>query len=336
MNQYKRFWWLQLICLCFSLAAFAEDTPFAKSLEEIDATMAKFHYNPEQLASEEYKMIQMNVAEMAQKAESRADFISSFNQLWHSGPFSHVRIDEMHQPASALADYLDNMQVGGKGALLTWHENTAVLTVNTMMGTDTIAQIEAAYKAITANNADALIIDLRANTGGAFAVKPLVGHLTNSPLDAGVFVSQKWHATHDTPPTKAQLQTVSPWSGWSIKAFWRDAQDNMMTRVQFEPLLPHYAGPVYVLTSKQTASAAELAVDALKQLPHVTVVGEKTAGEMLSQKMYDITGGFQLYVPIADYYSVQSGRIEGVGVRPHKKSTEQDAMSTAMALAARG
>jgi len=37
---------------------------------------------------------------------------------------------------------------------------------------------------------------------------------------------------------------------------------------------------------------------------------------MLSQKMFDIPGGYQLYLPIADYYSVKNGRIEGHGVTP--------------------
>ncbi|MBK7902596.1 MAG: hypothetical protein IPJ97_06240 [Proteobacteria bacterium] len=41
------------------------------------------------------------------------------------------------------------------------------------------------------------------------------------------------------------------------------------------------------------------------------VVGEQTAGQMLSQKPYDLTEGLQLYLPIADYVSIRAGRIEG-------------------------
>ena len=37
---------------------------------------------------------------------------------------------------------------------------------------------------------------------------------------------------------------------------------------------------------------------------------------MLSQTIFDIPGGFQLSLPIADYYSIASGRIEGVGIEP--------------------
>jgi C-terminal processing protease CtpA/Prc len=37
---------------------------------------------------------------------------------------------------------------------------------------------------------------------------------------------------------------------------------------------------------------------------------------MLSQTIFDIPGGFHLSLPIADYYSIVSGRIEGVGIVP--------------------
>ena len=77
-----------------------------------------------------------------------------------------------------------------------------------------------------------------------------------------------------------------------------------------------FQGRVFVLTSKRTASAAELATDALKSSARAIIIGEKTAGEMLSQKIFDVPGGFQLSLPIADYYSAENGRIEGVGVKP--------------------
>jgi hypothetical protein len=36
--------------------------------------------------------------------------------------------------------------------------------------------------------AERLIIDLRRNGGGAFAVVPLIAHLIDDPIDAGLFV----------------------------------------------------------------------------------------------------------------------------------------------------
>ena len=89
-----------------------------------------------------------------------------------------------------------------------------------------------------------------------------------------------------------------------------------------------------MLTSRRTASAAELAADALKANGRATIVGEATAGRMLSQRMYDVPGGLQLSLPIADYHSRNGGRVEGKGVQPDVPTKADDALARALALAA--
>ncbi len=250
-----------------------------------------------------------------------------------SGPFSHVNIQPSNNSsAEQLADHLDNMRIGGNGVNLTWHQKTALLTVNTMMGLDTIEQINEAYIEIVKQKATALIIDLRANNGGAFAVKPLVEHLLKKPLELGAFVSQPWNRQATTPPTLKDVKNQPIWQGWSIRSFWRDVQSNTLTRIQMQPVSPMYAGPVYVLTSNQTASAAELASDALANLPNVTLIGETTAGEMLSQTLYDLPEQMHLFIPVADYYSHRMGRIEGVGVKPTINIEASKALEKALTL----
>jgi C-terminal processing protease CtpA/Prc len=207
------------------------------------------------------------------------------------------------------------------------------MTVNTMMGLDTIERIQDAYQAIDDQKAKALIIDLRSNDGGAFAVNPLVSHVIDKPLDAGFFISQKWTKDHSNIPTPVDVEAVEPWQGWSIRTFWRDVQENDITRITFMPAEPNFTGPVYVLTSSKTASAAELGADALLASGRAVLVGEPTAGQMLSQKMYDIEGGFQLYLPVADYFSIRSGHIEGNGVNPTLWGEAEEAMDKALSLA---
>ena len=95
---------------------------------------------------------------------------------------------------------------------------------------------------------------------------------------------------------------------------------------------PHFDGSVYVLISNKSASAAEFAVDALAQEEKVTIIGETSAGEMLSQKMYDLPEGLQLSLPIAEYYSTRIGRIEGKGVEPDIIIDQSGAMDLASSL----
>jgi carboxyl-terminal processing protease len=334
MSLMKSLNFFALFALCISLPLSAQQNPrpFVPVVEEIIQLMEQHHYNPAELQGEEYQQVVLQMQTLGQQATSTDEFVDRFNEIWKNGPFSHVSVSKAQQSAAELADHLDSMQVGEGGSQLTWHSKTAVLTINTMMGLDTIERINKAFGEIVQNQAGHLIIDLRQNGGGAFAVKPLVGHLIDEPMDAGVFVSQPWNARFQKPPANEDIQNVDPWQGWSIRAFWRDAQNNALIRIQFQPVKPYFAGPVYVLQSHSTASAAELAIDALSGLDNVTLVGEITAGQMLSQKMYDLSQGLHLFLPIADYYAVNTGRIEGQGVRPDIEIDAGEAMEMVLSL----
>ncbi len=89
-----------------------------------------------------------------------------------------------------------------------------------------------------------------------------------------------------------------------------------LTSYRVDPMRPLFQGPVFVLTSARSISAAEIAADALKAIGRAKIVGEKTPGVVLSSKLFDIPGGFHLRVPIADYYSITGARLEGFGVTP--------------------
>ena len=297
--------------------------------------MRLHHYDPAALADPAYVATKEAMAALAARVQSREDFVRGANAVWHDGPFSHVDLQVAQASADETAAYLDTLRVGGGGARLTWNSEVAVLTVTTMMGVDTIEEITAAYADIAGKGARALIIDLRENGGGAFAVKPLVGHLIDAPVDAGVFVSRKWAMEMDRAPTQRDVSSLPPWEGWTLTSFWRDVEANRLTRVQFQPTAPLFSGPVYVLVSQRTASAAELAADVLRSSGRAVLVGQTTAGEMLTQKVFDLPQGLQVFLPIGDYYSLRSGRIEGVGVMPHVQSEADSAMAVALSLAAR-
>jgi C-terminal processing protease CtpA/Prc len=340
-NKLVLFTWLSVLAVLpaksYSESPLGAEEPvnFIQLVEEINNVMFEHHYNIRELKGEGYQSVLLSMKELAAKTTSKQEFIAGFKDIWKNGPFSHVVIGSNKGTAKQVATYLDAMNVGEQGAQLSWQLDIAVLTINTMMGQDTIERIRAHYQTIAEKNAKALIIDLRSNEGGAFAIKPLVSHLIKKPLNAGYFVAQKWSSRHKRLPTKHELAELEPWSGWSILAFWRDVQDQALIKVQFEPANLHIDVPVYILTSGKTASASELATDALQSAGRVTVIGEKTVGQMLSQKPFDLPNGLQLYVPIADYYSINTGRLEGNPIQPDIETTAAKAMQVALSLASK-
>jgi len=300
--------------------------------DSISQLMSKYQYNPNELNTNEYLALEKKVKGFANIAQTKQEFVKGFNQFWKEGPFSHVALSLSENTANEMAEYLDKMRVGDQSVSLEWIEKTAILTVNTMMGVDTKERVFEAYREISKNETKSLIIDLRNNRGGTFAGIPLVGHVLTDSIDAGIFVSRKWWVNNTKEPKLEDVQDLTPWQGWSLMSFWKDIQEVPLTRIQFTPMRPHFNGPVYVLISKKSASATELTVDAFANEEKVTIIGESTAGEMLSQKMFDLPYGFQLSLPIAEYYSTRIGRIEGKGVKPDIEIDQSVAMDLAISL----
>ena len=171
------------------------------------------------------------------------------------------------------------------------------------------------------------------SAGGAFAVKPLVEHVIDAPLDAGYFITQKWNAAHDGLPSRAEVEATAPWEGWSLVDFWRTLQEVPIMRIQFTPAEPNFNGPVFVVVNGETASAAEMAADALRSSGAATLIGSRTIGRLLSQSPFDVTDDYIISLPVADYYSLAHGRIEGAGVPPQTYAPSDMALGAAVAKA---
>lgn len=320
------------LCLIACCSCVAAATDFRAAAESINQLVRANHYSATELDTDAYRQIERQVIALGATATSTDEFMNGFNALWRKGPFSHVGLRRAEEPAADRIARLDTLIAGDDAVTLSWKDDNAILTVNTMSGADTIEKIDAAYAEIVSRGAKKLIVDLRRNSGGAFAVVPLVGHLIDRPVDAGVFVSGMWYRTHDRPPGTSDFPSATPWRGYSVKAFQSDVLTRPLTSYRIDALQPRFAGRVFVLTSARSISAAEIAADVLKSTGRATIVGEKTPGAVLSSKLFDVAGGLHLRVPIADYYSIANGRIEGVGVTPNVPVAADRALEVALGL----
>jgi hypothetical protein len=302
---------------------------------EISALLRQHLFDPSLLQSRAARQHLLKQQQLAAESTDLSDFVGKFNQLWREGPWSHVQLAPRRIPAAQMANFVDNMDAGPDAVQLSWTGNIPVLTVHTMMGKDTIEHIHQAFVQLQQAGAQQLIIDLRRNKGGAFAVKPLVGHLLNQPVEGGVFVSRRWYEKQPQHwPDTQDVTATAAWQQWNMQAFWQALITQPLVRIRFMPEQPVFAGQVWLLTSHNTASAAEMAVAALQQAGRVTVIGEQTAGEMLSQTMFDLTGDLQLSLPIATYIANQYGPIEGHGLVPDVSVPANQALPHALTLAA--
>jgi hypothetical protein len=303
-------------------------------LSRLDETVRSRVFDPAQLDRDGWTAFRRLAGSIASRASDDADFLIGLRLAWRNDPFSHFQVKRSAVPFETMVSTLDSMRTGKESARLRFDGPVATLTVETMVGADTIEQIETAYRTIAERKPLALVIDLRDNGGGAFAVRPLVEHLIRAPFDAGWFVSNGWWRSHEGPPGAGDARAVAPWQGWSVAAFWRDVQSQGLIRIRFEPREPVFEGPVFVVTNRRSASATELAADALRASGRATIVGETTLGRMLSGSMFDLADGFVVVLPVADYTSATSGRIEGKGVAPDVVVPAGEALDRARTMAA--
>ena len=118
-----------------------------------------------------------------------------------------------------------------------------------------------------------------------------------------------------------------------LDAFFQTLADHGALVGRVEPAAPVYRGPVYVLTSGRTGSAAEPLAHLLQATGRATLVGAPTAGAMLASVTVPFGDGWRLTVPTADYVTAEGERLEGVGVVPAVAVEPERAMAEALSRA---
>ena len=80
-----------------------------------------------------------------------------------------------------------------------------------------------------------------------------------------------------------------------------------------------FHGRVVVLVDRHTASAAEMIVAFVRENNLATVVGEPTAGRLLSATSAKVGEGYRLALPTGAYYTWKGSVLEGTPIEPDKR-----------------
>ena len=82
-----------------------------------------------------------------------------------------------------------------------------------------------------------------------------------------------------------------------------------------------FQGNIVLLVDRHTASAAEMIVAFAKYNKLATVVGEKTAGRLLSATSANVGHGYRFALPVGSYHTWSGGVLEGTPIPPDERST---------------
>ncbi|HEX3985834.1 MAG TPA: S41 family peptidase [Acidobacteriaceae bacterium] len=189
-----------------------------------------------------------------------------------------------------------------------------------MVGVVVANQISAAVRKL--GNVERLIIDLRGNTGGGIAALRVMSFLTPGRVPVGFGLDRR--CSSDNLETKKLSFTrfsripPSPQNLWLLGLKYAPAMLSKKPIVlETEGLGPmSFHRRTVLLVNRHTASAAEMIVAFARENNLSTIIGEKTAGRLLSSTSIKVGKGFRLALPTGAYYTWKGTVLEGTPIEP--------------------
>jgi len=189
-----------------------------------------------------------------------------------------------------------------------------------MIGVEVANEISRAVEKLGA--IDSLIIDLRGNTGGGSGSLRAMSMITPGRVPV-VFALDRRRVTANLESEKHSFHRFSQIPS-STKTLWRLALQFGPAMMAKKPIVLQteglgekpFHGRIVLLVNRHTASAAEMIVAFARENRLATIVGEKTAGRLLSATSVKVGNGFRLAIPTGAYYTWNGSVLEGTPMEP--------------------
>jgi C-terminal processing protease CtpA/Prc len=176
--------------------------------------------------------------------------------------------------------------------------------------------LRAAIDGLKAQKCDRLIVDLRGNIGGSLGFAILASYLCPDQRPIGFSITPK--SLRDGYDKEKLPRVPMPGSKASLVrtlgAFaFRDKTVALLT----QGLGPQpFHGRTVVLVNEWTNSAAEMLASFAQENHLVTVVGTKTAGNVLGAQNFPVGDGYSVRIPLFGWFTWSGNCLEGTGVAP--------------------
>lgn len=163
------------------------------------------------------------------------------------------------------------------------------------------------------SNDTAGLVDKAASSFKSAGVKAVVLDMRNNPggqVDAAISVASQWLPAGALIMQEKQGKQVLQTYQSTGSALFKDM-------------------PTVILTNGGSASASEIVAAAIHDNKQGYIIGEKTYGKGVVQRLVNFTDGSELKVTIASWYRPNGKNINKQGIKPDQKSVISDADLTA-------
>jgi carboxyl-terminal processing protease len=311
-------------CALPTQAANDVDSPARAALvEKITATTESAVADPRWVSGPEWQAFKQVILDPEVQALDDADFRSAFNHAAEDLPFTHFRLRWRESRGKGSSE---------PTVTLDWpREDVARLRIRMFAGDS--AEFTARMNEVIEAAPEGFILDLRGTPGGSFPTAVALSRaLINEPMDAGAWLARGWFERHGEVPDATQYEAITALETLDLAAYVEKLRREGATRL----ILPGHDHPIFegrviVLTDSNTGSACEPLVDRM-QHKGITVVGERTAGAMLSAELFPMDETFKLFLPVADYVTPNLVRLDRRGVVPDVEVPGDEALERALEM----
>lgn len=170
-----------------------------------------------------------------------------------------------------------------------------------------------------------LVIDIRANSGGNISSMRLLSYFIEGGGPAFALFSRPYlqrlkHSVTAADVAQAPM-VIGRYRGDDVAEAL--SKGGGAALFHLEDLGPkRYRAPVVVLIGPGTGSAGEGFAWGMKTRSHARLIGEPTAGAILSGEDFEIAPGWWLTVPVAGHWSTTGEKLDDKAVAPHETLRE--------------
>jgi len=183
-------------------------------------------------------------------------------------------------------------------------------------GLEFAGALDAAVADLKARGCDRLIIDMRGNIGGSLGLARLASYLCSGQLPIGHSLThQRLRVGFDPNNLPRVRMPQSKGELFLTLARFAFLDKSVLLFTQGLGAQPFH-GKIAVLVNEWTNSAAEMVASFAAENHLATIVGTKTAGNVLGAANFAVGSGYWLRLPVFGWYSPRGNSLEGNGVSP--------------------
>ena len=297
-------------------------------LKDIQAVTKKNIFKRDVLKSKEWMKFIHKMESSSQKFVDDLDMIFAFYYHSRNLPFSHFSlVKNLDLSKNQIPEPIKKRHL----TLKQKNAEIAYLKISSFIGTS--VEVDSIFKIISEKEYEHLIVDLRNNSGGNVeAGITFASNVLDTISYGGVFLTQKWFNNHSGLPQIEDYIKFAYFSEANNNLLLEDIHEREGLCLKVIPKKNPYIGKLYVLVNKNTASTCEPIIYELKKQKRAVIIGETTAGAMLSSETFSLDSGYKITIPTADYYTSDGYRIDQNGVKPNIKTNNNDALQTAFEI----